>query len=1548
MKKCIKCGSNSEYWLCDDCKTNIYDMESYINEIINEFNSKSNSIEFHNNLIEFNTLEQIVFELTESLSETKKTYYRIIGSIGNKNSMPKNKREWLYSVEKECLESKELDEDKKDRIKSLLVDALYKDYKYDKAEQIATELKNKNNLENSILFILADYYIITRRYDIAENLLITITQNAGIEEKENTLTKINECTGRKTGEIRQYFPQLQANRIKYIEFMNKLGIEVTTSSTSNKAVKTTPKRTKYETKIPIEEYPEPTEIEDAGFKDFVAFDVETTGLDCHKDSLIEIAAIKVVDGKIQEEKEFIFQELIHPYKKRIPEEVEQLTGITNEMVYNAREMWDVFKDFYAFCKDNILVGYNCMAFDSKFLSRAGRYSNIKIYNQYFDVMKYARRFIKNNLELESDSVSLEAISSMLGIENPQSHRALSDAITTAKVYLKLLKMNNLENTNNEQIIEDKKEVVIENQTTRNKKKLCYILYEYGATPTHVDRIMQSKYSLEEIKQNPAILKELFGVYSTKIANIIHKIPDVTRASIFDLCEYGLSKTIATDLFLRHITIEMLEKMNSDQLHTNYKIVKSSSERVFDSLAEYNKDSDETKDDMYENEENNKEDEIVEKQIVEIQEETKDKTENTKKSCFILYEYGATASHVNIIMQSKYTLEEIKQNPEILKELFGEYRSIKIRNIIEQIEDVNKESVYELCIEGLSKGIADELFEKKITIGKLEQIDPEKLHEEFKIGKAASRRVYEALGKYNKQDYFKSKTNYSGIINKVLLNQNKKVITLDDFCENDAIEKLGLNNEQIVDELQEFEKQGNVVLYQNNIIIKHDYLEDAIEKYIKQDAYKTVIREVLAGKKQVEVANAMNLTRERVRQIFNKAMSQLPNILEEDVVYKDIFTKYDIEENLFTELFMTESNVYNYLLNRYEKGKDSITELLDTEYFDKDEENIIKKHFKLITYNGITIKEDKMQLLIAILQTEGIQYTIFDLVDKYNKIIKENKYNLELINNFHTIESVLARQKNVIASNKRRYRYYNYKLLSQEDIEEIKELLDVDDGAYYTDYFFDKNLELMNKINIVDKNELYNLMKNLFSDEQNIKFSNMPIVLIGYDTKDEFLLEKMNNLSPILCEEFVQKISEEYGHSVDSLRAYITKEFYSYITKGMINLETKTFNEDEIALLRKELTKDIYSIKELKDILHNIFKKDCTEYIKTVNFEKLGFRIREQYIHKADARTVDEIIENEILQDNIFDYKNTRLKNIGSSFQWCFYDLIGKNKLIRYTDDLYYTEKGLEEKNIKIQRIIEFKEEVYENVNENQIFTLYNIKQTGICEKYEDLYVSNIFVESLIKTISGIKNVSVENNIVFIKSDLEYFNKADFIEKIILDNELTKITEIKEFLKEEYDINIELSQIKELISLKKYNIEEEKQETNKLEDESIENASDDYNLVLVLKFIEKIFGIGTQRNFPDSKVSEFLKRFDNTLNTLSQKEKRVVILKNGLKDGNRMTAEEVAEKMEIVSANAVGSTDRNVIEKLKDKERTKILRTYFDFSANQFEDSTADFILNLLK
>ena len=93
-----------------------------------------------------------------------------------------------------------------------------------------------------------------------------------------------------------------------------------------------------------------------------------------------------------------------------------------------------------FVGDSILVGFNCIAFDSRFMVRAGRYSNIIIENKYFDVMRYADQF-KERLGIDSKKISLEELSDKLDIQNPKAHRALADAITTARIFLKLKEMD---------------------------------------------------------------------------------------------------------------------------------------------------------------------------------------------------------------------------------------------------------------------------------------------------------------------------------------------------------------------------------------------------------------------------------------------------------------------------------------------------------------------------------------------------------------------------------------------------------------------------------------------------------------------------------------------------------------------------------------------------------------------------------------------------------------------------------------------------------------------------------------------------------------------------------------------------------------------------------------------------------------------------------------------------------------------------------------------------------------------------------------------------
>ena len=158
-------------------------------------------------------------------------------------------------------------------------------------------------------------------------------------------------------------------------------------------------------------------------KDYVAFDLETTGLDADNDSIIEIGALKVIDGKVCER----FIEFVKP-QKRISSKITEITGITNEMVANARPPKDIIRDFVNFCEGYVLIGHNIM-FDYKFMKQHALKFGYTFEKQGLDTLQIARKTLKH-----LESKSLGALCEHYCITNQAAHRAYHDALATAKVY----------------------------------------------------------------------------------------------------------------------------------------------------------------------------------------------------------------------------------------------------------------------------------------------------------------------------------------------------------------------------------------------------------------------------------------------------------------------------------------------------------------------------------------------------------------------------------------------------------------------------------------------------------------------------------------------------------------------------------------------------------------------------------------------------------------------------------------------------------------------------------------------------------------------------------------------------------------------------------------------------------------------------------------------------------------------------------------------------------------------------------------------------------
>ncbi|MDU5504108.1 MAG: PolC-type DNA polymerase III [Anaerococcus vaginalis] len=168
------------------------------------------------------------------------------------------------------------------------------------------------------------------------------------------------------------------------------------------------------------------DIKDLKNQKFIVFDLETTGLFKYSDKITEIGAVKIENGEITE----VFNELVNP-ERMIPQKVVELTGITNEMVMDKPKIDEVLPKFLEFSKDAYFVGQNT-DFDIGFIKEACDNLSYKFEPVYLDTLPMARSIFPY-----MGRFSLDKLAKKLAIGPFNHHRASDDAITTAKIFIKL-------------------------------------------------------------------------------------------------------------------------------------------------------------------------------------------------------------------------------------------------------------------------------------------------------------------------------------------------------------------------------------------------------------------------------------------------------------------------------------------------------------------------------------------------------------------------------------------------------------------------------------------------------------------------------------------------------------------------------------------------------------------------------------------------------------------------------------------------------------------------------------------------------------------------------------------------------------------------------------------------------------------------------------------------------------------------------------------------------------------------------------------------------
>jgi len=162
--------------------------------------------------------------------------------------------------------------------------------------------------------------------------------------------------------------------------------------------------------------------------DFVAFDLETTGIQPQEDGIVEIGAVKFVEGQPAAD----FCRLVNPGMP-IPADAKAVHGISDADVAGEPPIQDVMGAFTEYCGDLPLVAHNAK-FDFKFLEASVKRTKCKApTGAVLDTYGLAKKVFPGMINYR-----LETLTKHFDFPSTVFHRASEDAEYCGKVFLRIL------------------------------------------------------------------------------------------------------------------------------------------------------------------------------------------------------------------------------------------------------------------------------------------------------------------------------------------------------------------------------------------------------------------------------------------------------------------------------------------------------------------------------------------------------------------------------------------------------------------------------------------------------------------------------------------------------------------------------------------------------------------------------------------------------------------------------------------------------------------------------------------------------------------------------------------------------------------------------------------------------------------------------------------------------------------------------------------------------------------------------------------------------
>ncbi len=163
--------------------------------------------------------------------------------------------------------------------------------------------------------------------------------------------------------------------------------------------------------------------------EFVAFDIETTGLNAMNNRMTEIGAVLFAGGEIKKE----FNTFVDP-EQPIPPDITELTGIRDSDVAGAPKEEEALRMFMDFCGDRPLIAHNAH-FDVGFMTACARRHGVRFQPVFMDTLALSQALCSDLKRFK-----LDIVSNYLNLPKFNHHRASDDAAACARIMMKFIPM----------------------------------------------------------------------------------------------------------------------------------------------------------------------------------------------------------------------------------------------------------------------------------------------------------------------------------------------------------------------------------------------------------------------------------------------------------------------------------------------------------------------------------------------------------------------------------------------------------------------------------------------------------------------------------------------------------------------------------------------------------------------------------------------------------------------------------------------------------------------------------------------------------------------------------------------------------------------------------------------------------------------------------------------------------------------------------------------------------------------------------------------------